>query len=253
MTTGRINQVARKRRCERGVGGVRDATQTTNERSSDVSCDATRRGVERKQRHEDAQPNPHTRTTRRKGLTDSAFCCEPSREAWTSKHESTCRECRLDTSARTLRKAAAIDTCSRWSQAPGYAHTERAGVRQEEKPPTRRENTARDHKTAHRTAVQPSHGRPRSAAGRGHRREGNAKHVVEEAGRCRRTRQSSRDDPRGAGVPHLWSTRGRCERRALQACTLATLPTGKPSSPLAAHKDACDAAQAAAREPAEGA
>jgi hypothetical protein len=190
---------------------------------------------------------------RRKGLTDSAFCCEPSREARTSKHESTCRECRLNTSARTLRKAAAIDTCSRWSQAPGYAHTERAGVRQEEKPPTRRENTARDHKTAHRTAVQPSHGRPRSAAGRGHRREGNARHVVEEAGRCRRTRQSSRDDPRGAGVPHLWSTRGRCERRALQACTLATLPTGKPSSPLAAHKDACDAAQAAAREPAEGA
>ena len=167
--------------------------------------------------------------------------------------KSTCRECRLrherahtsksgsDQHVQSLVAGAGLRSHGASRRAPGSETSHSI-----------REHCS-GHKTAHRTAVQPSHGRPRRAAGRGHRREGNARHVVEEAGRCRRTRQSSRDDPRGARVPHLWSTRGRCERRALQACTLATLPTGKPSSPLAAHRDACDAAQAAAREPAEGA
>ena len=134
MTTGRINQVARKRRCDTGTKPRTSAPRT---------CPATRRGVRTMERHRSGRTTRTHATPRRKGLTDSAFCCKPSREARTSEREIHVPRVSTGTRTRAHYKSGSDQTCSRWSQAPGNAHTERAGVRQEAKPPTRVENTAR--------------------------------------------------------------------------------------------------------------
>ena len=127
-------------------------------------------------------------------------------------------------------------TRRRWSQAPGKHHM-RAGVRQEERTSHSRLKTllGAQNRTSDRRPTKPR--APSECRGT---RSQNARETQNRWWRKRGCaagyRQSSRDDPRGADRVHHWTDRNRCERRALQACTLATLPTGKPSSPLAAHE-----------------